>query len=144
MRGETLQREGKPALAHCRVNEADINAFLFQNRPLFDMHFVAGVEREGGGRTLPAIADSLQRRANADAVAIFAGEGERLTLGHFAQDRTIFARGAVRAALWLAETFGLIAAGAYLLSGAICTLVALWLNRELARSSSDKDRAKAA
>ena len=58
------------------MNEADINAFFFQNRPLFDMHFVAGVEREGGGRTLPAIADSLQRRANADAVAIFAGEGE--------------------------------------------------------------------
>jgi 4-hydroxy-tetrahydrodipicolinate reductase len=37
-----------------------------------------------------------------DHEVIFAGEGERLTLGHFAQDRTIFARGAVRAALWLA------------------------------------------
>jgi MFS family permease len=37
------------------------------------------------------------------------------------------------AALWLAETFGLIAAGGYLLSGAIGTLVALALNRELAR-----------
>jgi MFS family permease len=37
------------------------------------------------------------------------------------------------AALWLAETFGLIAAGGYLLSGAIGTLVALGLNRELAR-----------
>ncbi|WP_312490682.1 4-hydroxy-tetrahydrodipicolinate reductase [Sphingomonas sp.] len=36
-----------------------------------------------------------------DHEVIFAGEGERLTLGHFAQDRSIFARGAVRAALWL-------------------------------------------
>ncbi|MBO9695011.1 MAG: MFS transporter [Sphingopyxis sp.] len=35
-------------------------------------------------------------------------------------------------ALWLSSRFGLIAAGAYLLSGAIVTLVALWLNRELA------------
>jgi len=31
---------------------------------------------------------------------IFAGAGERLTLGHIATDRMIFARGAVRAALW--------------------------------------------
>lgn len=37
------------------------------------------------------------------------------------------------AALWLADTFGLVAAGGYLLSGAIGTLVALGLNRELAR-----------
>jgi MFS family permease len=36
-------------------------------------------------------------------------------------------------ALVLAETFGLVAAGAYLLSGAIATLVALGLNKELAR-----------
>ncbi|SBV32447.1 General substrate transporter [uncultured Sphingopyxis sp.] len=35
-------------------------------------------------------------------------------------------------ALWLSSQFGLIAAGAYLLSGALGTLVALWLNRELA------------
>jgi 4-hydroxy-tetrahydrodipicolinate reductase len=31
---------------------------------------------------------------------VFAGQGERLTLGHVATDRAIFARGAVRAALW--------------------------------------------
>ena len=31
---------------------------------------------------------------------IFAGTGERLVLGHFATDRRIFARGAVRAGLW--------------------------------------------
>ena len=33
---------------------------------------------------------------------IFAGEGERLELGHRAESRAIFARGAVEAALWLA------------------------------------------
>lgn len=37
------------------------------------------------------------------------------------------------AALWLASTFGLVAAGAYLLSGAVATLIALGLNKELAR-----------
>ncbi|MFO1105790.1 MAG: 4-hydroxy-tetrahydrodipicolinate reductase [Amaricoccus sp.] len=31
---------------------------------------------------------------------VFAGPGERLTLGHIATDRMLFARGAVRAALW--------------------------------------------
>ncbi|WP_306887191.1 4-hydroxy-tetrahydrodipicolinate reductase [Amorphus orientalis] len=31
---------------------------------------------------------------------IFAGEGERVVLGHVAEDRSIFARGAVHAALW--------------------------------------------
>ena len=33
--------------------------------------------------------------------AIFAGEQERITLSHLAEDRAIFARGAVRAAAWL-------------------------------------------
>src|SRR4051812_31196409 len=37
-----------------------------------------------------------------DHLVIFAGEGERIELGHRAENRTIFARGAVRAALWLA------------------------------------------
>ena len=37
-----------------------------------------------------------------DHQAIFAGEGERLELGHRAESRDIFARGAVKAALWLA------------------------------------------
>jgi 4-hydroxy-tetrahydrodipicolinate reductase len=32
---------------------------------------------------------------------IFAGEGERVELGHRAESRAIFARGAVEAALWL-------------------------------------------
>jgi 4-hydroxy-tetrahydrodipicolinate reductase len=34
-------------------------------------------------------------------VAIFAGDGERLELGHRAESRAIFARGAIEAALWL-------------------------------------------
>jgi 4-hydroxy-tetrahydrodipicolinate reductase len=37
-----------------------------------------------------------------DHNVIFAGEGERIELGHRGEDRVIFARGAVRAALWLA------------------------------------------
>jgi 4-hydroxy-tetrahydrodipicolinate reductase len=38
-----------------------------------------------------------------DHMVVFAGEGERLELGHRAENRTIFARGAVTAALWLAD-----------------------------------------
>lgn len=37
-----------------------------------------------------------------DHLVVFAGEGERIELGHRGEDRTIFARGAVKAALWLA------------------------------------------
>lgn len=38
-----------------------------------------------------------------DHSVIFAGEGERIELNHRGEDRVIFARGAVRAALWLAD-----------------------------------------
>lgn len=38
-----------------------------------------------------------------DHVAILAGDGERLELGHRAESRDIFARGAIKAALWLAD-----------------------------------------
>ncbi len=37
-----------------------------------------------------------------DHMVILAGDGERIELGHRAEDRSIFARGAVKAALWLA------------------------------------------
>ncbi|NYT41982.1 MFS transporter [Sphingomonas sp. R-74633] len=40
------------------------------------------------------------------------------------------------AALFLASQFGLLAVGAYLLSGAVCTLAALGINRELGRKES--------
>ncbi|TIT91692.1 MAG: 4-hydroxy-tetrahydrodipicolinate reductase, partial [Mesorhizobium sp.] len=35
-----------------------------------------------------------------DHSVILAGTGERITLSHHAEDRAIFARGAVKAALW--------------------------------------------
>lgn len=38
-----------------------------------------------------------------DHSVLFAGPGERITLSHHAEDREIFARGAVRAALWAFE-----------------------------------------
>jgi 4-hydroxy-tetrahydrodipicolinate reductase len=38
-----------------------------------------------------------------DHTVIFAGGGERLELVHRAEDRALFARGAVRAALWAFE-----------------------------------------
>ena len=38
-----------------------------------------------------------------DHQVVFAGEGERIELGHRAESRAIFAQGAVRAALWLAD-----------------------------------------
>jgi 4-hydroxy-tetrahydrodipicolinate reductase len=38
-----------------------------------------------------------------DHSVVFAGEGERIELNHLAQDRSIFAHGAVKAALWLAD-----------------------------------------
>lgn len=38
-----------------------------------------------------------------DHQVIFAGEGERIELGHRAETRAIFARGAVKGALWLVE-----------------------------------------
>jgi MFS family permease len=42
-------------------------------------------------------------------------------------------------ALFLASTFGLWSVGAYLLSGAICTLAALGINKEWGRSSGESD-----
>ncbi len=38
-----------------------------------------------------------------DHMVIFAGNGERIELGHRAEDRAIFAHGAITAALWLAD-----------------------------------------
>jgi 4-hydroxy-tetrahydrodipicolinate reductase len=35
-----------------------------------------------------------------DHTVIFAGEGERITISHLAADRSIYARGAIKAALW--------------------------------------------
>ncbi|MFT8736670.1 MAG: 4-hydroxy-tetrahydrodipicolinate reductase [Zymomonas mobilis] len=38
-----------------------------------------------------------------DHMVVFANEGERIELGHRAESRIIFARGALKAALWLAD-----------------------------------------
>jgi len=38
-----------------------------------------------------------------DHLVVFAGEGERIELGHRAESRSIFAKGAVKAALWLVD-----------------------------------------
>lgn len=38
-----------------------------------------------------------------DHLVVLAGEGERIELGHRAETRAIFARGAIRAALWLKD-----------------------------------------
>ena len=35
-----------------------------------------------------------------DHSVVFAGEGERIVLSHLAEDRALFARGALRAARW--------------------------------------------
>ena len=51
---------------------------------------------------LPKAAPLLLRGGTVigDHSVIFAGPGERLELAHKAEDRGLFARGAVRAALW--------------------------------------------
>jgi MFS family permease len=43
------------------------------------------------------------------------------------------------AALWLAANWGVLAAGAYLLSGALATLIALWVNKALATDRPESD-----
>lgn len=67
----------------------------------------AGVRsRDGitGERPEGAIGFAVMRGGSVagDHQVVFAGEGERLELGHRAESRAIFARGAVKAALWLA------------------------------------------
>ena len=65
---------------------------------------VADRGRDGitGARERGHIGFSAQRGGDVvgEHQAMFIGEGERITLGHVATDRTIFARGALRAALW--------------------------------------------
>ena len=65
---------------------------------------VADRGRDGmtGARTRGAIGFSAIRGGDivGEHDVIFAGEGERIVLRHVATDRAIFARGALRAALW--------------------------------------------
>lgn len=59
---------------------------------------------QGGEREAGSIGYAVLRGGSVtgDHQVVFAGEGERLELGHRADSRLIFARGAIAAALWLA------------------------------------------
>lgn len=71
-----------------------------------DLARVADRGRDGitGARTPGDIGFASLRGGSVagDHMVVFAGEGERIELGHRAESRVIFARGAVKAALWLA------------------------------------------
>ena len=64
------------------------------------------MSREGitGARTTGSIGFATLRGGDVvgEHTVVFAGAGERVELSHRANDRAIFARGAVRAALWTA------------------------------------------
>jgi len=57
-------------------------------------------EREEGGIYYASLRGGS---VSGDHMVVFAGEGERIELGHRADSRMIFARGAIKAALWLAD-----------------------------------------
>ncbi|WP_114008189.1 4-hydroxy-tetrahydrodipicolinate reductase [Cohaesibacter intestini] len=69
-----------------------------------DLHDNAVMAREGitGARERGSIGFATLRGGSVigEHTVIFAGEGERIELTHKAQDRSIFARGAVKAACW--------------------------------------------
>lgn len=70
-----------------------------------DLDAVADRGRDGmGARQEGHIGFAVLRGGSVagDHAVVFAGEGERIELGHRAESRAIFAQGAVRAALWLA------------------------------------------
>ncbi|MEQ1510339.1 MAG: 4-hydroxy-tetrahydrodipicolinate reductase [Sphingopyxis sp.] len=66
-------------------------------------HTVRGRDGQTGERTRGTIGFASLRGGSVagDHSVIFAGEGEHITLAHHAENRAIFARGAVRAATWL-------------------------------------------
>jgi len=66
-------------------------------------HREAGRDGQSGARARGAIGFASLRGGTVpgEHSVIFAGEDERLSLAHCAQDRMIFARGAVRGAAWL-------------------------------------------
>lgn len=69
-----------------------------------DLHDNAVMSREGitGARERGTIGFATLRGGSVigEHTVILAGEGERIELTHKAQDRSVFARGAVKAALW--------------------------------------------
>lgn len=66
-------------------------------------HMERGRDGVTGARAAEAIGFASVRGGSVagEHDVIFAAEGERIVLAHRAEDRTIFARGAVKAALWL-------------------------------------------
>jgi hypothetical protein len=76
-------------------------------------------------------------RGAALAIAAFSGFAPRYTASALTTDLAwLFGAGfAPLAALFLASGLGLIASGAYLLSGAVCTLLALWSSQHSATGS---------
>lgn len=71
-----------------------------------DLGAVADRGRDGmGERAAGRIGFAALRGGSVagDHQVIFAGDGERIELGHRAESRAIFAQGAIRAALWLAD-----------------------------------------
>lgn len=66
-------------------------------------HSERGRDGIGGARAEGAIGFASLRGGSVagDHLVVLAGEGERIELGHRAESRAIFARGAVRAAVWL-------------------------------------------
>lgn len=70
--------------------------------PLDDRHTVRVRDGHTGARESGAIGFATLRGGSVvgDHSVIFAGPQERITLSHHAEDRGIFARGALRAALW--------------------------------------------
>ena len=70
--------------------------------PLDDQHSVRVRDGHTGARQTGSIGFATLRGGTVvgDHSVIFAGPHERITLSHHAEDRGIFARGALRAALW--------------------------------------------
>jgi 4-hydroxy-tetrahydrodipicolinate reductase len=68
-------------------------------------HSARGRDGITGAREVGSIGFASLRggSVSGDHQVIFAAEGERIELGHRAENRTIFARGAIKAALWLAS-----------------------------------------
>lgn len=68
-----------------------------------DDHEERGRDGIGEARARGAIGFASLRGGSVagDHLVLFAGDGERIELGHRAESRAIFARGAIRAALWL-------------------------------------------
>jgi 4-hydroxy-tetrahydrodipicolinate reductase len=73
-----------------------------RNIPLDDTHSVRVRDGHTGAREPGTIGFATLRGGSVvgDHSVIFAGASERITLSHHAENREIFARGAVRAALW--------------------------------------------